>query len=51
MRRRNRGRSERKSQLTISCLLKSYSEEEKNELAKLSLRRQLLLGQVLLGEM
>jgi hypothetical protein len=27
------------------------SEEEKNELAKLSLRRQLLLGQVLLGEM
>jgi transcriptional regulator with XRE-family HTH domain len=27
------------------------SEEEKNELAKLSLRRQLLLGQALLGEM
>jgi transcriptional regulator with XRE-family HTH domain len=27
------------------------TEEEKNELAKLSLRRQLLLGQVLLGEM
>ena len=27
------------------------SEEEKNELAKLSLRRQLLLGQVLLGGM
>ena len=27
------------------------SEEEKNELAKLSLRRQLLLGQILLGEM
>ena len=28
-----------------------FTEEEKNELAKLSLRRQLLLGQVLLGEM
>jgi transcriptional regulator with XRE-family HTH domain len=27
------------------------SEDEKNELAKLSLRRQLLLGQALLGEM
>jgi transcriptional regulator with XRE-family HTH domain len=27
------------------------TEEEKNELAKLSLRRQLLLGQALLGEM
>jgi transcriptional regulator with XRE-family HTH domain len=27
------------------------SEEEKNELAKLTLRRQLLLGQALLGEM
>lgn len=27
------------------------SEEEKNELGKLSLRRQVLLGQVLLGEM
>jgi transcriptional regulator with XRE-family HTH domain len=28
-----------------------FTEEEKNELAKLSLRRQLLLGQALLGEM
>jgi transcriptional regulator with XRE-family HTH domain len=28
-----------------------FTEEEKNELAKLSLRRQLLLGQMLLGEM
>jgi hypothetical protein len=28
-----------------------FTEEEKNELAKLSLRRQVLLGQVLLGEM
>ena len=28
-----------------------FTEEEKNELAKLTLRRQLLLGQVLLGEM
>ena len=28
-----------------------FTEDEKNELAKLSLRRQLLLGQVLLGEM
>jgi hypothetical protein len=27
------------------------TEEEKNELDRLSLRRQLLLGQVLLGEM
>jgi hypothetical protein len=27
-----------------------FTEDEKNELAKLSLRRQLLLGQVLLGE-
>jgi transcriptional regulator with XRE-family HTH domain len=28
-----------------------FTEEEKNELAKLSLRRQVLLGQALLGEM
>jgi transcriptional regulator with XRE-family HTH domain len=28
-----------------------FTEDEKNELTKLSLRRQLLLGQVLLGEM
>src|SRR4030095_10777191 len=28
-----------------------FTEDEENELAKLSLRRQLLLGQVLLGEM
>jgi transcriptional regulator with XRE-family HTH domain len=28
-----------------------FTEDEKNELGKLSLRRQLLLGQVLLGEM
>ena len=28
-----------------------FTEDEKNELAKLSLRRRLLLGQVLLGEM
>jgi hypothetical protein len=27
-----------------------FTEEEKNELAKLTLRRQLLLGQALLGE-
>jgi hypothetical protein len=29
----------------------NLTEDEENELAKLSLRRQLLLGQVLLGEM
>jgi hypothetical protein len=28
-----------------------FTEDEENELAKLSLRRQVLLGQALLGEM
>ena len=30
---------------------RDFTEDEKNELAKLSLRRQVLLGQALLGEM